>query len=70
VAADHGAAYVDVSTAALEFARAALLVGLLYAANNVYWGLGGTRCLNTFGGPPPTRGRASTLANGKSRALQ
>jgi len=43
-------AYLDVSSAALKFARAAVFVGLLYAAISVYWGLGGTWLLNTVGG--------------------
>jgi hypothetical protein len=36
----------------------ALLVGLLYAAVSVYWGLGGTWLLNTVGGSLEKQGRA------------
>lgn len=34
----------------LRFAQAAFVVGLLYAAVSVYWGLGGTRLASTVGG--------------------
>jgi len=50
VEADREVAYLDVGPAALKLARAALFVGLLYAAVSVYWGLGGTWLLNTVGG--------------------
>jgi hypothetical protein len=36
----------------------ALVVGLLYAAISVYWGLGGTWLLNTVGGSLEKQGRA------------
>ncbi len=39
-------------------ARAALLVGLAYAAVSVYWGLGGTWLLDTVGGALAEHGRA------------
>jgi uncharacterized membrane protein len=35
-----------------------LIVGLLYAAVSVYWGLGGTRLLDTVGGSLEEQGRA------------
>jgi len=58
-------AYLDVSSAALKFARAAVFVGLLYAAISVYWGLGGTWLLNTVGGSLQKRaGDASVVAAG------
>lgn len=37
----------------------ALVVGLLYAAISVYWGLGGTWLLNTIGGALEKQGRAT-----------
>ena len=39
-------------------AAAALVVGLLYAAVSIYWGLGGTWLLNTIGGALEKQGRA------------
>ena len=35
-----------------------MIVGLLYAAVSVYWGLGGTRLLDTIGGSLEEQGRA------------
>lgn len=46
------------SPSGLRFAWAALIVGLLYAAVSVYWGLGGTRLLDTIGGSLEEEGRA------------
>ncbi|MGI8711794.1 MAG: DUF3995 domain-containing protein [Solirubrobacteraceae bacterium] len=43
---------------AVRFARAALLVGGLYTAVSVYWGLGGTALLDTVGGSLARLGRA------------
>jgi Protein of unknown function (DUF3995) len=43
-------------------AYAAFLIGLLYAAVSAYWGLGGTRLLNTIGGTLEREGRASTTS--------
>lgn len=39
-------------------AQAACLVGVLYAAVSVYWGIGGTWLLDTVGGSLAERGRA------------
>ena len=46
----------------LGFARAASLVGLLYAAVSVYWGLGGTWLLDTIGGTLEHQARAGNAA--------
>jgi hypothetical protein len=43
-----------------EAAKAAFVLGLLYAAVSVYWGLGGTWLLATVGGALPRQGRAGT----------
>ena len=40
-------------------ARAACVVGLLYAAVSLYWAAGGTRLLNTVGGSFARPGRAN-----------
>lgn len=50
------------SPSGLGFARAALIVGLLYAAVSVYWGLGGTWLLDTVGGTLERQGRAGNAA--------
>jgi hypothetical protein len=39
-------------------AKAAFVLGLLYAAVSAYWGLGGTWLLATVGGALPSQGRA------------
>ena len=41
-------------------AKAAFVLGLLYAAVSVYWALGGTWLLATVGGALPRQGRAGT----------
>ena len=46
------------SPSGLGFAWAALIVGLLYAALSVYWGLGGAWLLDTIGGSLEEQGRA------------
>ena len=56
------AAWRGTSPSALGFARAALVVGLLYAAVSVYWGLGGTWLLDTVGGTLERQGRAGNAA--------
>jgi hypothetical protein len=43
-----------------EAAKAAFVLGLLYAAVSVYWGLGGTWLLATVGGALQRQGRAGT----------
>ncbi len=43
-------------------AQAACIVGLLYAAISVYWGLGGTWLLDTVGGSLAKHGRARDAA--------
>lgn len=45
----------------LRLALAGMLVGLLYAALSVYWGLGGTTLLDTVGGSLERGGRAGDL---------
>lgn len=45
----------------LRFALAGMLLGLLYAAVSVYWGLGGTNLLDTVGGSLERGGRAGDL---------
>ena len=42
----------------IRTAQAALIVGLLYAAVSVYWGLGGTWLLDIIGGSLEQQGRA------------
>ncbi len=46
----------------LGFALAGMVVGLLYGAVSVYWGLGGTVLLDTVGGSLEQGGRAGDLA--------
>lgn len=53
----------DLSPAGLRMAAAALVVGLLYAAVSIYWGLGGTWLLNTIGGALEKQGRAGHAAS-------
>ena len=48
----------DPGPAGLRLAELALVVGLLYAAISVYWGLGGTWLLSTVGGALEKQGRA------------
>jgi hypothetical protein len=48
--------------AAMPFAWAALVIGLLYTAVSVYWGVGGTWLLDTVGGSLATGGRAGDAA--------
>lgn len=55
VAATHRARSAGVGSA-----RAACVVGLLYALLSAYWGLGGTRFLDTIGGTLEREGRART----------
>ena len=43
-----------------EAAKAAFVLGLLYAAVSVYWGLGGTWLLSTVGSAVQRQGRAGT----------
>jgi len=45
----------------LRLALAGMLLGLLYAALSVYWGLGGTTLLDTVGGSLERGGRAGDL---------
>lgn len=45
----------------LGFALAGMVVGLLYAAVSVYWGLGGTALLDTVGGWLEQGGRTGDL---------
>jgi len=45
----------------LRLALAGMLLGLLYAAVSVYWGLGGTTLLDTVGGSLERGGRAGDL---------
>lgn len=44
----------------LRAARGAFILGLLYAAVSVYWGLGGTGLLDTLGGSLERQGNAGT----------
>jgi len=46
----------------LGFALAGMVLGLLYGAVSVYWGLGGTALLATVGGSLERGGRAGDLA--------
>lgn len=48
--------------AAEGFAWAAFVVGMLYAAVSVYWGLGGTLLLDTLGGSLERKGRSGGAA--------
>jgi hypothetical protein len=50
------------SPSALTLARTALIVGLLHAAVLVYWGLGGTRLLDTIGGSLEEKARAGSAS--------
>jgi hypothetical protein len=50
------------SVRGLWAARAAFVVGLLYAAVSVYWGVGGTWLVDTVGGSLARRGRAGDVA--------
>jgi hypothetical protein len=46
----------------LKLAQAACMVGLIYAALSVYWGLGGTWLLDTIGGSIERQSRAGNPA--------
>lgn len=50
------------STAALGLAVAAVIVGGLFAAVSIHWGLGGTWLLDTVGGSLEAQGRAGSTA--------
>ncbi len=48
----------DQSTAGLRVAQVACVIGVLFAAVNAYWALGGTWLLDTIGGTLEQQGRA------------
>jgi len=52
---------VQLKPSGLRCALAGMLLGLLYAAVSVYWGLGGTTLLDTVGGSLERGGRAGDL---------
>jgi hypothetical protein len=57
-----GAARLSPGPSGLGAARTAVVVGLLFAAVSLYWGLGGTWLLDTVGGSLERRGQAGNTS--------